>query len=298
MIVSGLLLIDKPAGMTSHDLVALVRRGASLKRVGHAGTLDPLATGLMLILLGDATRLSEYLVGVDKVYEAAVRLGLRTDTDDLEGEVIEQRPLPTLSVETIEAALESFTGLIQQRPPAYSAIKIAGREAYKRARAGEEIDLPARPVTIYDIELLGIELPLLQLRVHCSSGTYIRSLARDLGESLGSLGTLNGLRRLRCGIHEIDAAISLDALNLRFADGSWTEALLSPAEALAELPQLLVSDSQTLELVHGRAIPAPDDGHGPCCAIDSAGDLVAMLDHDAAAALWRPTKVFAKPASR
>jgi tRNA pseudouridine55 synthase len=198
--LSGVLCVDKPLGMTSHDVVGRTRRVAGLRRVGHAGTLDPLATGVLLLCLGRAARLIEYLVGHDKVYETTVRLGQTTATYDAEGEVLAERPFLHLTLSQIEAALEAFRGDIVQQPPIYSAIKQGGQPLYKLARQGKtEVARPYRPVTIHELTRLSWEPPHLSLRIACSSGTYIRSLGYDLGEALGCGGHLSALRRLAVG---------------------------------------------------------------------------------------------------
>lgn len=190
-------MLDKPAGLTSHGCVSLVRRAYSLKRVGHGGTLDPAVTGVLPIALGQATRFLPYLPG-DKSYRATVQLGVRTTTDDLEGTVLEQLPVPgCLGRAELEAALGAFRGPIAQRPPSFSAVHVKGQRAYALARAGQLVDLPPRPVTLHRLDLLAWdpELGSLELEIHCSAGTYIRSLARDLGAALGCGGALASLRR-------------------------------------------------------------------------------------------------------
>ena len=228
----GFLVLDKPAGISSHGCVARVRRAYGLKRVGHGGTLDPAVTGVLPIALGAATRLLPYLSG-DKAYRGVVQLGLRTDSDDLEGETLEQRPVPELSAADLEQVLQPFRGTIQQRPPAVSAVHVNGQRAYQRARRGEQLDLPARSVTLHQLELLAWRPALgqLELQVRCSAGTYIRSLARDLGALLGCGGCLASLRRTEALGFELGDSISLEALEQQ------PPAPLDPLQALAHFPR-------------------------------------------------------------
>ena len=229
----GFLVLDKPAGLSSHGCVARVRRAYGLKRVGHGGTLDPAVTGVLPIALGPATRLLPYLSG-DKAYRGVVQLGVRTDSDDLEGEVLEQQQPPPLSASELEAALAPFRGLIQQRPPAVSAVHVNGQRAYKLARAGEQVELQARPVSLHRLELLhwDPELGRLELEVACSAGTYIRALARDLGEALGCGGCLAQLRRTEALGFQLEQSVSWEQL-----EALPPPALVDPLEALSHLHQ-------------------------------------------------------------
>ena len=227
----GFLVLDKPAGLSSHGCVARVRRAYGLKRVGHGGTLDPAVTGVLPIALGPATRLLPYLSG-DKTYRGVVQLGVRTDSDDLEGHLLERRPLPPLDADALQLALEPFRGLIQQRPPAVSAVHVNGERAYKLARAGEALELPARPVTVHRLELLSWnpERGELELEVSCSAGTYIRSLARDLGEALGCGGCLARLRRTAALGFNLEQSVGFELL-----DAAEPPGLVDPLEALQHL---------------------------------------------------------------
>ena len=229
----GFLVLDKPAGLSSHGCVARVRRAYGLKRVGHGGTLDPAVTGVLPIALGPATRLLPYLSG-DKTYRGVVQLGVRTDSDDLEGEVLERQQPPQLTSTDLEAALEPFRGLIQQRPPAISAVHVNGQRAYKLARAGESVELQARPVSVHRLELLhwDPELGRLELEVACSAGTYIRSLARDLGEALGCGGCLAQLQRTEALGFKLEQSVSWEQL-----EAVPPPALVDPLEALSHLQQ-------------------------------------------------------------
>jgi tRNA pseudouridine55 synthase len=243
----GLLVVDKPAGITSHDVVQQIRRLSRIRRVGHAGTLDPLATGVLLVCLGRATRLIEYLVGQPKTYVGVVRLGQKTDTYDAEGEVTQTRPV-TVGKEDIAAALNAFRGRIEQVPPLYSALKKEGQPLYKLARQGQIIDVPARPVTIYELEILAWDTPDVTLRVVCSAGTYIRSLAHDLGEQLGCGGHLVALRRTAVGMMTVDAAAPLASLT----PDNWSTYLHSPETAVAHLPRLDLTNTQVDSLGKGQ----------------------------------------------
>ncbi len=246
-------------------MVGHVRRLAGLRRVGHAGTLDPLASGILLIGLGQATRRMEYLVGLDKVYETTIQLGQATTTYDSEGEVTAERPV-TATAESIAAALPAFRGPIRQRVPAFSAVKRGGQPLYKAARRGDQSldDLPERGVTIHALDLLAYAPPLLTLRVACSSGTYIRSLAHDLGAALGCGGHIVALRRTAVGHFTLAEAVPLDALT---AD-SLAEHLLPPEAAVAHLPRLDVDEASAARLALGQRLAAPPDA--------PAGDMAAF----------------------
>lgn len=251
--VEGLLNVDKPGGMTSHDVVNRIRRLTGIRRVGHAGTLDPLATGVLLLCLGRSTRLIEYLVGHDKVYEVTVRLGQATNTYDAEGEVVAERPFTHLTSSQIEQALVQFRGPIQQKPPLYSAIKKDGQPLYKLARAGVDVEVPAREVTIHDLQILAVNLPEVRLRVACSSGTYIRSLAHDLGEVLGCGGHVTALRRTSVGDFAVAEAVPLAELTA----GNWPAFLMVGDTAVSHLPRLDLTAAQTEQLQNGQRPPRP-----------------------------------------
>ncbi|MGY4859914.1 tRNA pseudouridine(55) synthase TruB [Cryobacterium sp. AP23] len=281
---SGLVLIDKPQGWTSHDAVARTRRLANTRKVGHAGTLDPMATGLLILGINSSTRLLTYVVGLDKEYLATIRLGAATTTDDAEGEELTRAPagaVEALSETAISAGIGALTGEISQRPSAVSAIKVDGKRAYARVRAGEDVELPARPVTVSEFELVG-STPVdgfleLEVRVVCSSGTYIRALARDLGAGLGVGGHLTSLRRTRIGPFGIDAADPLDQLDV-------ARALIGPADAACRLfDRLDLDEQQALELSQGKRIAAPDgavDG-GPVAAVGPNGRLIGLAEYRA-----------------
>ncbi len=227
--LDGILAVDKPAGWTSHDVVARVRGLTRQRRVGHTGTLDPMATGLLILCLGQATRLVEYMVGHDKRYSGRITLGSTTSTDDAEGEVIQRRPVPQLSGESIEAVLAAFRGSIEQRPPAFSAVKIQGRRAYDLARKGAPPDLQPRRISIAALSATFIPPDTLDIDVSCSSGTYIRSLARDIGEALECGAHLSALRRHRVGNLDVAEAATLEDLR-RLSETARVEELLLPID--------------------------------------------------------------------
>lgn len=283
--MDGILVALKPPGPTSHDIVALVRRLAATKRVGHGGTLDPFASGVLPVFLGRATRVVEYHLGDRKGYRATVCFGATSTTDDLEGELTPgQRPAPVR--ETVEAAMERLRGPISQRPPAYSAIKVAGRRAYAMARAGESVELTSRDVTIFRLDLVDWDVsdhdrPIGILEVECSAGTYIRALARDLGELVGGGAYLGALSRTSSGPFRLDQAIPLEGVREAAADGPDALAsLLLPIDAgLESLPELVISDGDVTAISRGQFIRAalpPGEPDTPIRVRDGAGRLVAI----------------------
>jgi len=287
--VFGLLNVHKPPGPTSHDVVTQVRRGTRVSKVGHAGTLDPMASGVLVLCLGPATRLSEYVMRSPKRYEARLRLGITTDTYDAEGEIVEQRPLAHLTAAQVEAALDSFRGDILQVPPMYSAIKRGGKKLYNLARAGQNVPRDPRPVTIFRLDMVGCDLPFLTLAIECSPGTYIRSLAYDLGEALGVGGHLTGLVRVGSGVFRLEDAVPLAALADSFAGGTWRAHLLPPDLALGDMPALELDAAQALRVANGNAIET-SAATGQVRAVDPAGNLLAILDGKGG--FWQPVKVF------
>jgi tRNA pseudouridine55 synthase len=221
---AGLVVVDKPGGLTSHDVVARVRRLAGTRKVGHAGTLDPMATGVLVLGVGRATRLLGHLTLADKRYDATVRLGVTTTTDDAEGEVVTRATTDAVTEDAVRGVLAGFVGEIDQVPSAVSAIKVDGERAYARARKGEPVDLPARRVTIHGLDVVEVELPDVAIRVHCSSGTYIRAIARDLGSALGVGGHLTSLRRTSVGPFTLAESHTLDDLADNWATTSIADA--------------------------------------------------------------------------
>lgn len=287
---AGLLLIDKPSGPTSHDVVAVVRRGAREKSVGHAGTLDPLATGLLVVCLGAATRLSEYLLGHPKAYRARVRFGQTTNTYDADGEITAvSDALPERAA--VETALPQFRGQIQQRPPAFSAIKRGGQRAYELARRGEAVELEPRPAAVFSLELTEWAPPEAVLEVRCAAGTYIRSLAHDLGRALGCGAHLTALRRTGAGHFSVDTAVTLDELQAEFKTGAWASRLLPLDAAVPEWPAVACSADEAWRVGHGQMLPLPAGSVGFARAYNPAGAFFAVLRADPAAGVWRPEKV-------
>jgi tRNA pseudouridine55 synthase len=217
-----------------------------IKQIGHAGTLDPMATGVLVLCIGKATRLSEYLLGEDKAYEGLIKLGQRTNTDDGEGEVIEERPVPEINDEMLARVRQAFTGEIMQVPPQFSAIKRDGQRAYALARKGESVALEARRMTIYDLRFANCDWNTLQIAVRCSAGTYIRSLARDVGEMLGCGGHLSMLRRTQAGAFSLGEALSLDAIE------QWATRLLPLDSAVSHFPEVILDEKQVKDFAMGR----------------------------------------------
>jgi tRNA pseudouridine55 synthase len=286
----GLLNVDKPAGLTSHDVVGWVRRGTHVRKVGHAGTLDPMATGVLVLCLGPATRLSAYIMGHTKRYIADVRLGIETTTYDAEGEVVAECDPSGVTRGAVESALEAFRGEIMQVPPAYSAIKRNGVRLYKLARQGEEIKIEARPVTIESLRLTVWKPPVFRLEVVCSPGTYIRSLAHDIGRVLEVGAHLAGLRRESVGAFTLGDAVTWDALTAAMESGDWERFLLPPERAVIDWPAVPLTPEQVEDVRHGRFIDRVDDTLMVARAHTPDGRLAALLE--AQDGRWRPRKVF------
>ena len=287
----GLLLVDKPVGPTSHHIVHRVRLGSGVRKVGHAGTLDPRASGLLVLCLGPATRLSEYISVTSKRYEAVVRFGASTRSYDSDGEIV-SRSTAIPARAQVEAALPAFTGEIRQVPPPFSALKVSGQRAYDLARAGQDVDLEPRPVTIYALRLQDYQPPDLTLEVECSAGTYIRSLAHDLGTSLGCGGYLAALRRTKAGPFSLEQAISTERLERAFREGTWREHLRPASEALPGIAHVSLTPDQVDLVRRGHRIPAAAGSSGMSCGLDADGDLVAVLQAVEGTAEWQPHKVF------
>ena len=288
----GILVIDKPAGLTSHDVVARVRRLTGERRVGHGGTLDPFATGVLPVCVGQATRLVEHLSDADKRYLAEIVLGIQTDTDDLEGTVIGTAPVPSLERAALDHALDAFRGPIQQTPPAYAAIKIGGRKLYELARAGEPVVAAARPVTIHRLEVINWRPPALTLLVDCGKGTYIRSLARDIGHHLGSAGYVQHLRRARSGPFGLADAWTLEELEAGWEPARWPLVALHPEALLLDQLALALTSEATRAWRHGMAVGGPAMDDGALARVYGAdGAFLGVGRYAASARLWRPEKV-------
>ncbi len=290
--VSGVLVVDKEPGWTSHDVVARVRRITGERRVGHAGTLDPAATGVLVVCVGAATRIVEYLGELIKSYRATIRFGVETDTWDAEGQVVSTGDPSSLSRVTLESLLRRFVGEIDQMPPMYSALKRNGTPLYRLARQGKSVERVPRRVTIYRLSVLRWASPDLELEVECSKGTYIRALAHDLGQETETGAHLAALRRTAIGHFTLDHAMTLDELA---ANDVWRQALVSPAEALRHMGYVVLADEAVVDLSFGRAISLPLDPAltSHVCAVDGSGDLVAILRPDTRSGWWQPAKVFA-----
>ncbi len=289
--LTGILNLDKPPGMTSHDVVNLVRRIAGQRQVGHAGTLDPAASGVLLVCLGKATRVAEYLMAGRKRYRAAITMGITTVTDDAEGKVLRRAECPPLSRAELDPYLARFVGTIQQVPPDFSAIKQAGETAYRKARRGERVTLEPRPVEIEEIVVLDWTWPHLIAEVACSSGTYMRALARDLGQAVGCGAHLSSLVRLQSGRFRLQEAISLERAEEAFSRGDESSVLLPMDEALLHLPALVLSAEQAQAVRHGQAIDGRA-GTGLSRAYNAEGDFLAILTWDSETGRWQPKKVF------
>jgi tRNA pseudouridine55 synthase len=301
--LDGILVVAKPAGPTSHDIVALVRRLAATKRVGHGGTLDPFASGVLPVFLGHATRVVEYHLGDRKAYRATICFGASSTTEDLEGELTPAPEGTAPTREVVEAALAGLTGTISQRPPAYSAIKVGGRRAYAMARAGETVLLPSREVTIHTLDMVAWDgsdpdRPVAILDIACSAGTYVRSLGRDLGEAVGSAAYLGALTRLASGPFRLDAAVSLEDLRTAAAESpaGLLPHLLPLDAGLDEFPAVTLTDDEAVAVARGQfvrpaaGVPANADHYR---LRDGTGALIAIAT--ASGGRLAPDKVFVAP---
>lgn len=283
--IDGLLLVDKPPGCTSHDVVAIARRALGVRRVGHGGTLDPFATGLLVLLAGRATRLLPYLEGEPKVYAATIRLGAETDTDDGTGTVVRTAPVPDRAA--VERAMRGLTGDVAQRPPDYSAKQVAGQRAHAAARRGAPLDLAPATVTVRAWQVHAWREDEVDVTVTCSGGTYVRALARDIGRAAGSAAHLTALRRLRSGPFDVADACSIDALR----DG--TAAILPPLAAVPSLPVVALDPESVRRVRQGRDVGGAGQvpGADRAALVDGAGTLVAIAQRDGD--WWHPRTVLA-----
>ena len=294
--MTGILLVDKPAGVTSHDVVNSIRRAAGLRRVGHTGTLDPLATGLLILCLGNATRLSEFLTGLDKVYEGVLRLGLETDSYDLDGKVVAERAVPDISEEQLRQAFARMTGAIEQVPPMVSAVKVGGERLYRRARKGEVVEREARTVSIHEFTLLSFASPDAHFRVRCSRGTYVRSLCHEIGAEFGCGGILASLRRTGVGAHTVDNAAPVSELT----SADVIQQRLIPLEKALTLPTVIVRRARQRLIAAGNPLHAGD--LTTVCATLSgwvqvwseSGEMLALAEAktDAQGFMIQPKRVF------
>lgn len=289
--VSGVLVVDKPVGLTSHDVVQMIRRGTGIRRAGHTGTLDPRASGVLVILIGPSVRLSEFVSASDKRYQATLRLGESTNTYDAEGTITHSSGnVLDITEEAFETLLKKYEGEIEQTPPQFSAVKVQGRPAYESARKGEEVDIEPRMINVYSLELLEWAPPEVVIDVFCSSGTYVRSLANDLGEELGVGAHLIGLRRTKSGEFTLRDAVSLRRLRESFDAGDWYQFLIPASEALADWYMLEVDFEKTELLRHGHRITADEGAPEWARAVTEQGELVALIQN--VEGEWQPRKVF------
>jgi tRNA pseudouridine55 synthase len=271
----GIFNLNKPAGMTSRQVVNRIQRLVRPAKVGHAGTLDPLATGVLVVCVGAATRLIEYVQQMPKGYTGTFLLGRQSPTEDIEGEITELVEPPVPTRQQIGAAAEALVGRIEQRPPAYSALKVAGRRAYKLARRGEPVELKPRPVTVHQITIQSYEYPELVLNIGCGSGTYIRSLGRDLAKSLGTAAVLSALVRTSIGSFRIDEAVD----HIQVTKANWTDHLQPALRAVEAMPRIELSHDEVTQIGHGheiskRSVASDADQFA---AVNAAGQLVAIL---------------------
>lgn len=297
--MDGILNINKPWGKTSFSIVSLVRRLSGEKRVGHAGTLDPAATGVLPVCLGQGTRVVEFLMEASKAYRAEIELGVATDSHDATGTVVSRGDPSGVTKEKLLEALDSFRGLIEQTPPMYSAVKHEGKPLYQLARSGIQVPRKSRKRWVYRLELLDWQLPIATVEVECGKGTYIRSLADDLGQLLGCGASLKSLTRLRCGLFNIEDAITLPQLEEGFRHGYWERFLYPIDSVLAGWGAVVVDDAAAEAIKNGRppslegaALPASVPGHR-CRVYSRDGTFLGTLCFDAEKGQWRPEKVFA-----
>ncbi len=291
----AVFLVDKPKGPTSHDIVRDVRRWTGLRRVGHGGTLDPLASGLLPIFVGAATRLSEYLAPYRKSYEATVLLGQTTDTDDSEGETIATAQVPALDMEQLDFALEQFRGEIEQIPPQYSAVKRDGVVAYRAARKGERVEIDPRAVTVHQLAVIAMDLPQVRLQMTVSTGTYVRAIARDLGEALGCGAHVTQMRRIGIGEKSPEDGHTTETLAAAADAGEIWSLAISPAELFPDWPQFHLRGEQLERVKRGQKIRhAPVDGWDKALVLNPHHEVAAVLRRDElSAATWQPEKVLA-----
>jgi tRNA pseudouridine55 synthase len=294
--LDGFFIIDKPVGLTSYGVVARVKRLSQERHVGHAGTLDPTASGVLPVCLGHATRVVEFLVDAAKTYRAVVTLGVATDTYDATGNITRRTDPSTVHLSALEAALVSFRGTIRQTPPMYSAIKHDGQPLYKLARAGLNIERPDRMVKVYRLDIFAWQPPQVTLDIECSKGTYIRSLANDLGEALGCGAHLTSLVRTRYGDFAVEEAVSLDRLTEAFQTG-YEDHYLYPVDAvLGNMPALVVDEVAEVAMKQGQPLVVaearPEAAGQYCRAYSRQGNLLGILSYLPDTGFWHPKKVF------
>ncbi len=275
--MNGVLVVDKPKGITSFDVVRDVRRALKVKKVGHTGTLDPMATGVLPICIGDGTKIAQFITEATKAYDATLKLGATTDTLDAEGKVLETRPVPALTAELIEAALAKFRGPILQTPPMYSAVKIGGKRLYELARAGEEVERAARPVTVFELLLRDFSADEIKLSVTCSKGFFVRTLAAELGEALGCGAHLCALRRTQSGPFALAQAIPLAELVAGGPELA-TARLVGLNDSLKDLPALQVTEAEATRVKHGGLVEVAGQLSGLHRVLEPSGALLSVAE--------------------
>jgi len=295
--MNGIFNIDKPPGITSFNAVSAVKRLIDERRVGHAGTLDPMASGVLPVCFGQGTRVIEFLQESSKTYRAQIELGTATDSYDTSGNAVKQADYSFVSRKQLEQALDSFRGAIQQKPPMFSAVKHNGQRLYKLARKGISVERQSRPASIFRLDLIEFKPPLVTLEIECSRGTYIRSLAHDLGELLGCGAHLSGLIRLRYGPFNIRDAISLAQLEAAIKDNAWHKCVFPMDSVLQNWQKFIVDNEQELLIKNGSGVEIADshleaDSVDRCLAYNSEGGLLAILFYNAKKRRWQPQKVF------
>ncbi len=293
--LSGIFNINKPAGMTSHDVVQEIRRASGERRVGHAGTLDPMATGVLLVCIGKATRVTEYLMEHPKRYRAEITLGVSTDTLDAEGEVTHVADSVDVSRSEVEAALEAFIGEIEQIPPMYSAVKKEGKKLYELAREGVTVEREPRQVEITRLDVVEWTPPRITVDIECSKGTYIRAIARDLGEALGVGAHLSALTRTKSGRFTVDKAVELDKVTEALREDWWMLLIHPLDEALLDYEAIIVDEKTAQKIRHGQMIEASSPIETPYArAYTADGRFIALMRYEDWAESWQPNKVFAE----
>ncbi len=295
MTINGILNVNKPEGKTSFSIVAWLRWLSGEKHVGHAGTLDPLATGVLPVCLGQATRVVQFLTDSNKTYLVQIELGISTDTYDREGKITRREDPTNVTVLQIKGALATFLGSIEQSPPRYSALKYQGRKHYELARAGINVEIKPRRVNIIDIEFVDYTPPLLTIKVECGKGTYIRSLAHDLGQHLGCGAYVKNLTRTKCGLFTIEDALPESEIQCIFHQGIWNEFLYPVDTPLLSWSAVIASKTDELAIRNGRSISLDEEYHinGDYCRVYSQdGQFIAILHFIPDNNLWHPDKVF------
>lgn len=286
---NGFVIVDKPSGITSHDVLKTLEKRLGIRKLGHAGTLDPLATGVLIVLVGQGTRFQDFAMAADKVYEGEIQLGIRSDTDDITGEVTPGVAVHELLSEDLIRGLEKkFSGELMQVPPAYSAIKIDGRRAYDRARKGEDVKISARRVVVHELVLSQPSVGILRYRVHCSKGTYVRSLARDIGEEIRCGAVLRSIRRVKSGEFSVEAGVSVE--DLTSSHEAFRAKLRPTQELVTGLPKVALSDEAIGELrcgIQKRLMDwCPKDEEQLCILFDHRGGIAGAADRSDSG-LWK-----------